>query len=66
MGAQALSGIAKDYLNKMSAKSTIKLLVPSDTKDSSISTGWPSSSLARKNRSKAQVFLGGAVKPVWF
>jgi len=29
MGAQALSGIAKD-LNKMSAKSAIKLLVPSD------------------------------------
>ena len=29
MGAQALSGIAKD-LNKMSAKSSIKLLVPSD------------------------------------
>ena len=27
MGAQALSGIAKD-LNKMSAKSSIKLLVP--------------------------------------
>ena len=29
MGAQALSGIAKD-LNKMSAKSSIKLLVPGD------------------------------------
>ena len=29
MGAQALSGIAKD-LNKMSAKSSIKLLVPND------------------------------------
>ena len=29
MAAQALSGIAKD-LNKMSAKSAIKLLVPAD------------------------------------
>lgn len=38
MGAQALSGIAKD-LNKMSAKSSIKLLVPGRRRVSSTS-GW--------------------------
>jgi MFS family permease len=39
MAAQALSGIAKD-LNKMSAKSSIKLLVPADRRVRCIG-GWP-------------------------
>eukprot|EP01093_Parvamoeba_rugata_P003035 TRINITY_DN138_c0_g3_i1.p2 TRINITY_DN138_c0_g3~~TRINITY_DN138_c0_g3_i1.p2 ORF type:complete len:115 (+),score=24.20 TRINITY_DN138_c0_g3_i1:67-411(+) len=38
MAAQALSGIAKD-LNKMSAKSAIKLLVPKDAQGQLIN-GW--------------------------
>ncbi len=59
MGAQALSGIAKD-LNKMSAKSTIKLLVPGDQQGQLFK--WVALLTGSKNALKGVgFFLGGAL-----
>lgn len=59
MSAQALSGIAKD-LNKMSAKSAIKLLVPSDAQGQLYK--WVAILTGSKNALKgAGFFLGGAL-----
>lgn len=59
MGAQALSGIAKD-LNKMSAKSSIKLLVP-DTQQGKLYK-WVAILTGSKNALKGVgFFLGGAL-----
>ncbi|WP_217474103.1 organoarsenical effux MFS transporter ArsJ [Stutzerimonas stutzeri] len=59
MGAQALSGIAKD-LNKMSAKSSIKLLVP-DAQQSTLYR-WVALLTGSKNALKGVgFFLGGAL-----
>lgn len=59
MGAQALSGVAKD-LNKMSAKSSIKLLVPGDRQDALYR--WVAALTGSKNALKgAGFFLGGAL-----
>jgi hypothetical protein len=59
MAAQALSGIAKD-LNKMSAKSAIKLLVPADAQGSLYR--WVALLTGSKNALKgAGFFLGGAL-----
>ena len=59
MAAQALSGIAKD-LNKMSAKSSIKLLVPADQQGALYR--WVAALTGSKNALKgAGFFLGGAL-----
>lgn len=58
MGAQALSGIAKD-LNKMSAKSTIKLLVPADAQGRLFK--WIALLTGSKNALKGIGFFLGAV-----
>jgi MFS family permease len=59
MGAQALSGIAKD-LNKMSAKSAIKLLVPGDQQGALFK--WIALLTGSKNALKGVgFFLGGAL-----
>src|SRR3989338_5997165 len=59
MGAQALSGIAKD-LNKMSAKSSIKLLVP-DSKQGTLYK-WVAILTGSKNALKGVgFFMGGAL-----
>lgn len=59
MSAQALSGIAKD-LNKMSAKSSIKLLVPGDRQD--MLFRWVAALTGSKNALKGVgFFLGGAL-----
>ncbi len=59
MAAQALSGIAKD-LNKMSAKSAIKFLVPSD--QSGALFKWVARLTGSKNTLKGVgFFLGGAL-----
>ncbi|WP_434928352.1 organoarsenical effux MFS transporter ArsJ [Shewanella sp. HL-SH2] len=59
MAAQALSGIAKD-LNKMSAKSSIKLLVPADAQGQLYK--WVAILTGSKNALKgAGFFLGGAL-----
>lgn len=59
MGAQALSGIAKD-LNKMSAKSSIKLLVPNDQQGQLLK--WVALLTGSKNALKGVgFFLGGAL-----
>jgi len=59
MGAQALSGIAKD-LNKMSAKSAIKLLVPGDQQGKLFK--WIALLTGSKNALKGTgFFLGGAL-----
>lgn len=59
MGAQALSGIAKD-LNKMSAKSSIKLLVPGDQQGTLFK--WVALLTGSKNALKGVgFFLGGAL-----
>ncbi len=59
MGAQALSGIAKD-LNKMSAKSSIKLLVP-DSQQGALYK-WVAILTGSKNALKGVgFFLGGAL-----
>lgn len=64
MAAQALSGIAKD-LNKMSAKSSIKLLVPSDRQDAQHQSRlyrWVAALTGSKNALKGVgFFLGGAL-----
>jgi predicted MFS family arabinose efflux permease len=59
MSAQALSGIAKD-LNKMSAKSSIKLLVPGDRQGALFR--WIAALTGSKNALKGVgFFLGGAL-----
>jgi predicted MFS family arabinose efflux permease len=59
MAAQALSGIAKD-LNKMSAKSAIKMLVPADAQSSLYK--WVTLLTGSKNALKGLgFFLGGAL-----
>ena len=59
MGAQALSGIAKD-LNKMTAKSSIKLLVPGDRQGTLYR--WVAALTGSKNALKGiGFFLGGAL-----
>lgn len=59
MGAQALSGIAKD-LNKMSAKSAIKLLVPGDAQGTLYK--WVAILTGSKNALKgAGFFMGGGL-----
>lgn len=59
MAAQALSGIAKD-LNKMSAKSSIKLLVPADQQG--MLFRWVAALTGSKNALKGVgFFLGGAL-----
>ncbi|TNF06940.1 MAG: MFS transporter [Gammaproteobacteria bacterium] len=59
MGAQALSGVAKD-LNKMSAKSAIKLLVPKEA--SGTLYRWVAVLTGSKNALKgAGFFLGGSL-----
>lgn len=59
MAAQALSGIAKD-LNKMSAKSSIKLLVPNDQQGALYR--WVAALTGSKNALKGVgFFLGGAL-----
>jgi predicted MFS family arabinose efflux permease len=59
MAAQALSGTAKD-LNKMSAKSSIKLLVPSDQQGTLFR--WVAALTGSKNALKGiGFFLGGAL-----
>ena len=59
MGVQSLSGIAKD-LTKMSAKSTIKLLVPADQSSSLFK--WVAILTGSKNALKgAGFFLGGSL-----
>ena len=59
MAAQALSGIAKD-LNKMSAKSSIKLLVPGDRQG--VLYRWVAALTGSKNALKGVgFFLGGAL-----
>lgn len=59
MAAQALSGIAKD-LNKMSAKSSIKMLVPSDAQGQLYK--WVAILTGSKNALKgAGFFMGGAL-----
>jgi len=59
MAAQALSGIAKD-LNKMSAKSSVKLLLPSDAQGRLYK--WVALLTGSKNALKgAGFFLGGAL-----
>lgn len=59
MGAQALSGIAKD-LNKMSAKSSIKLLVPGDQPGTLYK--WVAILTGSKNALKGVgFFMGGAL-----
>jgi len=63
MAAQALSGVAKD-LNKMSAKSSIKLLVPED--DSSKLYQWIALLTGSKNTLKGiGFFLGGLLLTVF-
>jgi MFS family permease len=63
MAAQALSGIAKD-LNKMSAKSSIKLLVPSGAEGELYK--WVAMLTGSKNALKgAGFFLGGALLTVF-
>jgi predicted MFS family arabinose efflux permease len=59
MGAQSLSGIAKD-LTKMSAKSTLKLIVPQDQSSSLFK--WVAVLTGSKNALKGVgFFLGGAL-----
>lgn len=59
MSAQALSGIAKD-LNKMSAKSSIKLLIPGDQQNRLFK--WVAALTGSKNALKGVgFFMGGAL-----
>ncbi|MEX1032888.1 MAG: organoarsenical effux MFS transporter ArsJ [Cellvibrionaceae bacterium] len=62
MAAQALSGIAKD-LNKMSAKSSIKLLVPADAQGTLYK--WVAILTGSKNALKGAGFFLGGVLLMW-
>ena len=62
MAAQALSGIAKD-LNKMSAKSAIKLLVPAEAQGTLFK--WVAILTGSKNALKGAGFFLGGVLLMW-
>lgn len=63
MGTQALSGIAKD-LNKISAKSSIKMLVPGDQQGQLFK--WVALLTGSKNALKGVgFFLGGVLLTLW-
>ena len=62
MAAQALSGIAKD-LNKMSAKSSIKLLLPADAQGALYK--WVAILTGSKNALKGAGFFLGGVLLMW-
>jgi len=62
MAAQALSGIAKD-LNKMSAKSSIKLLVPAEAQGTLYK--WVAILTGSKNALKGAGFFLGGVLLMW-
>ncbi len=62
MAAQALSGVAKD-LNKMSAKSSIKLLVPADAQGTLYQ--WVAILTGSKNALKGAGFFLGGVLLMW-
>jgi hypothetical protein len=62
MAAQALSGIAKD-LNKMSAKSSIKLLVPDEAQGTLFK--WVAILTGSKNALKGAGFFLGGVLLMW-
>ncbi|HEX5755097.1 MAG TPA: organoarsenical effux MFS transporter ArsJ [Arenimonas sp.] len=62
MAAQALSGIAKD-LNKMSAKSSVKLLLPADAQGALYR--WVAWLTGSKNALKGVGFFLGAALLVW-
>ena len=62
MAAQAMSGIAKD-LNKMSAKSSIKLLVPAGAQG--LLYRWVAILTGSKNALKAAGFFLGGVLLMW-
>ena len=63
MGAQALSGIAKD-LNKMSAKGSVKLLVPDNAQGTLYR--WVAALTGSKNALKGVgFFLGGLLLAAW-
>jgi len=64
MLAQALSGIAKD-LNKMSAKASVKTLLPQDNSDSTLFK-WIAILTGSKNALKGAGFFLGAVLLEWF
>ncbi len=68
MGAQALSGIAKD-LTKMSSKSAVKLLVPGDVADAAASERqlfkWVALLTGSKNALKGAGFLLGGILLGW-
>ena len=63
MGAQSLSGIAKD-LTKMSAKSSIKVLVPTDAESSLFK--WVAVLTGSKNALKGVGFFVGGFLLAWF
>lgn len=63
MGAQALSGIAKD-LNKMSAKASVKLMVPQGEEESRLFK-WVSVLTGSKNTLKGGGFFLGALLLSW-
>jgi predicted MFS family arabinose efflux permease len=60
MGAQALSGIAKD-LTKMSSKSAVKVLIPADEKNDRQLFKWVAILTGSKNALKGAGFLLGGV-----
>jgi len=64
MFAQALSGIAKD-LNKMSAKASVKTLLPEEGSDSQLFK-WISVLTGSKNALKGSGFFLGALLLQWF
>ena len=64
MLAQALSGIAKD-LNKMSAKASVKTLLPQDNSNSSLFK-WVALLTGSKNALKGVGFFLGAILLQWF
>ena len=63
MGAQALSGIAKD-LTKMSSKSAIKLLIPGEAESTLFK--WVAILTGSKNALKGVGFFLGGVLLTWF
>jgi len=67
MFAQALSGVAKD-LNKMSAKASVKTLLPKNSKNNSESTlfKWVAVLTGSKNALKGTGFFLGALLLQWF
>ncbi|WP_417454917.1 organoarsenical effux MFS transporter ArsJ [Kiloniella sp.] len=64
MGAQALSGVAKD-LTKMSSKSAVKLVAKDDGEDKGTLFGWVAILTGSKNALKGLGFLLGGVLLEW-